>query len=288
MSALPPSIQTILQHDIPVLARALTLQAAEARIEVQMLLQRVLTVSRAYLLAHAERILDDAQYAQYQVLLQRRMKGEPMAYILGEREFFGLNFKVTPATLIPRPDTELLVELALQHLRKDQPNYILDLGTGSGAIALAVAYSAPGAKVTACDFSPAALVVATENAATLKIPNVEFIESHWYDNFAGRKFSMIVSNPPYINADDPHLALGDVRFEPATALVAGKDGLDDIRLIITGAQSHLLPGGWLMLEHGYDQAGRVRELLQQAGFNEIFSASDLAGIERVSGGMLNI
>lgn len=280
------TLYQIMMQSQGLLLSELGLSAVEARIEVQMLLQRVLGVSRAYLAAHAERVLHDAEYAHYQTLLQRRLQGEPMAYILGEREFFGLNFKVTPATLIPRPDTELLVELALQHMQEAGANTVLDLGTGSGAIALAIAHSSPGAQVTATDISSAALAVAAQNAAALKIRNVEFIESAWYANLAGRRFAIIVSNPPYINADDAHLSQGDVRFEPMSALVAGSDGLSDIRQIIAGARQHLQPGGWLLLEHGYDQAERVRKLLQQAGYAEVFSARDLAGIERVTGGRL--
>lgn len=254
---------------------------------MQCLLQEVLQVQRVYLLAHPERRLTDVEFAHYSALLQRRLQGEPVAYILGEREFFGLNFKVTPATLIPRPDTELLVELAIQRIPQQAPCRVLDLGTGSGAIALSIAQACPQAEVLACDASAAALAVAQENARTLGMGNVGFVLSDWFATLGAQRFALIVSNPPYIAANDPHLAQGDVRFEPVSALVSGSDGLDDIRHIIGRAAAHLLPGGWLLLEHGYDQALRVRSLLQQNGYKAVFSACDLAGTERVSGGRLD-
>ena len=284
---LPLQIQKILARDTPVLAAALALEISTARIEVQCLLQKVLHVARVYLLAHPERSLTAAEFALYDELLQRRLKGEPIAYILGEREFFGLSFKVTPATLIPRPDTELLVELALQRIPQNERCSVLDLGTGSGAIALAIAHASPQAEVLACDASASALAIAQENADVLGISNVSFMQSDWFAALANQRFSLIVSNPPYIAAGDPHLVQGDVRFEPVSALEAGADGLNDIRNIISQASAHLLPVGWLLLEHGYDQAERVRGLLQLADFEEVFSACDLAGIERASGGKLH-
>ncbi|HEX5364202.1 MAG TPA: peptide chain release factor N(5)-glutamine methyltransferase, partial [Gallionella sp.] len=199
-----------------------------------------------------------------------------------EREFFGLNFKVTPATLIPRPDTELLVELALQKI--PQQGRVLDLGTGSGAIALSIAHARPDAEVIAVDASPEALEVAQDNARRLKLANVRLLHSDWFSALQDARFVLIVSNPPYIASADAHLEQGDLRFEPRTALASGSDGLDDIRRIIADAKAHLLADGWLLFEHGYDQAERVRELLRQAGYAEVFSAHDLSGIERVSGG----
>ena len=295
------NIQLILTQDKNALEAALELDSGTARIEAQLLLQQVLGVSRAYLLAHPEQVLDAAQAAAYQTLLQRRLHGEPLAYILGEREFFGLNFKVTPATLIPRPDTELLVELALQRipspdrsatffrsresgLGRGESIRVLDLGTGSGAIALSIAHARPDAAVTAVDASLAALDVARENAQRLHLANVRLLHSDWFAALAAERFDIIVSNPPYIVSGDPHLQQGDLRFEPATALASGSDGLDDIRRIVAEAPAHLHPGGWLLFEHGYDQAGKVRALLRQSGLIEVFSARDLAGIERVSGG----
>jgi len=293
---MPHTIQSLLTQDKAALEAALELDSGSARIEAQCLLQAVLQVNRAYLLTHPEQILGAEQQAHYAALLERRLRGEPLAYILGEREFFGLNFKVTPATLIPRPDTELLVELALQRIPKPLPaspcqgrsvdKYrVLDLGTGSGAIALSIAHVRPNIEVTAVDASQEALEVARENARRLDIGNVRLLRSDWFAALADERFDLIVSNPPYIADGDAHLVQGDLRFEPCAALASGADGLDDIRRIVAGAKEHLHPGGWLLFEHGYDQAGRVRELLGAAGYTEVFSARDLAGIERVSGGL---
>jgi release factor glutamine methyltransferase len=283
------NLQSILSQDNARLTSVLSLDASTARIEVQALLQHVLKVSRAYLLAFPERFLNDAEQREYETLFQRRLHGEPIAYILGEREFFDLKFKVTPATLIPRPETELLVELALLHLPTlslEKRLRVLDLGTGSGAIALSIAHARPDVEVVAVDTSNEALSVAHENAEILGIKNAVFIFSNWFAVLDRKRFDLIVSNPPYIASDDAHLHQGDLRFEPATALASGYDGLDDIRSIVLDAQKYLEPCGKLLLEHGYDQAAQVRELMNQAGFREVFSACDLAGIERVSGGCL--
>ncbi len=277
------TIQSILSRDQTKLESILKLGLASARIEIQCLLEHVLSVNRAYLFAHPEHILNITENNYYLVLLQRRMSGEPIAYILGNREFFGLNLFITHDTLIPRPETELLVELALERSSVSK-QLILDLGTGSGAIALAIAHYRPEADIFACDFSSSALTVAQSNALRLGITNVHFVESDWFSSFCGHRFDIIVSNPPYIAIDDPHLSQGDVRYEPNSALVSGKDGLDDISQIILQSGAHLNPGGWLLLEHGYDQAQRVRELLQNSGFESVFSAKDISGIERCSGG----
>lgn len=282
--ALPHTIQTLLTQDSAQLAAALSLDSSTARIEVQCLLQQALHVPRSYLLAHPERCLNTAEQNEYQALLQRRLSGEPIAYILGEREFFGLSLKVTPATLIPRPDTELLVELALQRIPSTGNARVLDMGTGSGAIALAIAHERKQAFVLASDASPSALAVAQENARQLRLDNVSFVQSSWFAQIAEQRFDLIVSNPPYIAVADPHLNQGDVRFEPVSALSSGADGLDDIRHIASQALAWLQPDGWLLLEHGYDQAAQVRALLQQGGYQAVFSACDLSGIERVSGG----
>ena len=298
---MPHTLQSLLTQDKAVLESALSLDSSAARIEVQMLLQQVLGVSRAHLLAHSEQALDEAQQAAYCALLQRRLAGEPLAYLLGEREFFGLTFKVTPATLIPRPDTELLVELALQRIpsppaplphageggrQAGRGFRVLDLGTGSGAIALSVAHARSDIEVTALDASPEALEVARENVRRLNIGNARLLRSDWFSALAGERFDLIVSNPPYIADGDAHLAQGDLRFEPRSALVSGADGLDDIRRIVVNSKEHLNPGGWLLFEHGYDQAALARELLGAAGYAEVFSARDLADIERVSGGKI--
>lgn len=278
------NIQTILSSHAQSLQHALQLDFSSARIEVQCLLQGVLKVNRAYLIAHGERVLNTAEYQHYHALYERRLQGFPIAYLLGEREFFGLNFKVTPATLIPRPDTELLVELALQRIPKLGDCSVLDLGTGSGAIALSIAHECNNARVVAVDASDAALQVAQQNQRALALKNVEFRLGDWFAGFAQQRFDIIVSNPPYIAAADQHLQQGDVRFEPLSALASGDDGLKDIRHISAQAMHHLNPQGWLLFEHGYDQAQRVREILQQDGFVDVFSARDLAGIERVTGG----
>jgi len=266
------------------LEAALNIDSSSARIEVQCLLQAVLQVNRAWLLTHPEQLLSDEQTSRLSALYERRLNGEPIAYLLGEREFYGLTFKVSPATLIPRPETELLVELALQRIPQQGTWHVLDLGTGSGAIALNIAHARPDAEVVAADASAAALEIAQFNMQRLNLGNVCMLRSDWFSALRGERFDMIVSNPPYIAAGDVHLAQGDVRFEPRAALISGTDGLDDIRRICTQAKAHLNPNGWLLLEHGYDQAAQVRALLQQSGFEEIFSARDLSGIERVSGG----
>lgn len=257
-------------------------------------MQSALGVNRAWLISHDNDVLPPAIQMKFQTWLQRRVNGEPIAYILGYREFYGLQFKVTADTLIPRPDTETLVEAALDKIFSSRylPEAlggrcrVLDLGTGSGAIALAIAQSRPQAEVVAVEASPAALAVAVDNAQNLKIANVRFVLSDWFSALGGEKFELIVSNPPYIEAQDAHLRQGDLRFEPISALASGSDGLDDIRRIIDSAPQFINAQGWLMLEHGYNQAQQVADLLQQAGFIEISHARDLAGITRVSMGRL--
>lgn len=280
------NIADTLREAITSIGDILALDPTASRIEAQCLLQHVLSVPRVYLLAHPEQTLSEVQRDAFDALLQRRLRGEPIAHLLGEREFFGLNLKVSPATLIPRPDTELIVELALNRIPHAQPYRVLDMGTGSGAIALAIAKHKPNTEVVAVDVSRDALAVAIENAQRLKIPNVSFIRSDWFSALNGQRFDLIVSNPPYISSGDIHLSQGDLRFEPLTALASGADGLDDIRRIISAAPQYLTSNGWLLLEHGYDQAGSVRDLLTQRGFVEVSSEKDLAGIERVTGGKL--
>lgn len=275
-------IQELLSSGAKTLQTALNLEPGSARIEVQCLLQSVLKVNRAYLLTYPERVLSTDESARYTCLFERRLAGEPIAYLLGMREFYGLSFKVTPDTLIPRPDTELLVELALQHIPRG--GAVLDLGTGSGAIALSIAHARPDAEVVAVDASESALKVATENAQRLNVGNVRLLHSDWFSQLAGERFDLIVSNPPYIETGDVHLASGDVRFEPLGALASGADGLEDIRRISAEAKHHLCSGGRLMFEHGYDQALRVRQLLESDGFLEVASFLDLSGTERVTTG----
>ena len=269
------------------LVQALGLEQAEARLEAQILLSSVLNKPRAYLLAHQTDALPVGQEAHYLEWIERRLSGEPVAYILGKREFYGLVFKVTPAVLIPRPETELLVELALTRIPEAASVRVLDLGTGSGAVAIAIAKHRPHTAVTAVDQSAEALAIAQENALRLAASNLNLVQSDWFSALDRQKFDIIVSNPPYIAVADPHLEQGDLRFEPSQALVGGTDGLECIRRIVAEAPQYLNHGGWLLFEHGYDQAERCREILLAAGFVETFCAPDLAGILRASGGRVS-
>jgi len=257
--------------------------AGIAPIDARVLLCAALGVDDAHLIAHPGQALTDRQRDRYLACVERRRAGEPIAYLTGEREFYSLAFKVTPAVLIPRPETELLVEAALERVPAYVPFRMLDLATGSGCVAVAIAAHRPRARVTATEVSLDALAVARDNAARHGA-GVEFLEGDWFDALAGRRFEFIVSNPPYVAEGDPHLSQGDSRFEPRAALVAGADGLSCIRLIIAQARAHLEPGGGLLFEHGHDQAERCRALLEQAGYFEVATRHDLAGIERVSGG----
>ncbi len=253
--------------------------------DARMLLQHVLDVSQAHLIAHADQELNPEQARHFHLLVVRRFHGEPVAYLMGKREFYSLDFKVTPAVLIPRPETELLVDLALERIPADRPSKVLDLGTGSGAIAISIAKYRPLADIIAVDSSAAAIAVAKINAEKLNVNNVRVITSDWFDGLAGEKFDLVVSNPPYIAEGDPHLTQGDLRFEPRTALTTGDDGLECIRFIIASASAYLVEGGALLLEHGYNQADVCRQLLSKADFGGVFSHPDLAGIVRVSGGV---
>ncbi|CAP44892.1 heme biosynthesis protein [Bordetella petrii] len=256
------------------------------RLEARMLLEHVLQKPRAWMLAHDTDPIEAWQAQQYQALATRRLAGEPMAYLVGHREFMGHDFAVTPDVLIPRPETELLVETALAWLADRPEAAVLDLGTGSGVIAVSIALGAPRAAVTATDASAAALQVAVRNAARLGA-RVDFAQGSWYDALPARaRYDLIVSNPPYIARDDQHLDQGDLRFEPRNALTDGADGLRDLAVIVAGAAARLRPGGALWVEHGWDQAAAVRQLLAAAGFDQITSRRDLSGIERISGGSL--
>lgn len=251
-------------------------------LEAQVLLAYALKCTRVQVVIRSKDELQPQQVTEISALFMRRMQGEPIAYLTGEREFHGLRFEITPDVLIPRHETELLVDLAADKLPKG--GAVLDLGTGSGAIAVALAHARRDAQVTATDISEAALIVARKNAATHAV-TVQFIQGDWFDQVEG-KFDLVISNPPYIAASDPHLLQGDLRFEPRTALTDEANGMMHIGSIIDGAASHLKPGGWLLLEHGYDQSAAVRALLKKAGWQQIQSWPDLAGIERVTGAVL--
>lgn len=264
------------------LAEALTRPPIDPT-DARVLLAHGLQLSRVQLITQSDRILTPEEADRLTALFRRRIAGEPVAYIIGEREFFGLTLHTTPDVLIPRPETELLVELALERL--PQGGKVLDMGTGSGAIAIAVAHARPDASVTALDASEAALSVARRNALRHNT-NIAFLHSDWYKALDASRFDLIVSNPPYIVANDPHLAQGDLRFEPISALTDHGDGLSALRSIVEGASDHLVSNGWLLMEHGYDQAAAVRGLLTANGFHAVQSWKDLAGIERVTGAMV--
>lgn len=266
--------------------RQALLQSGLPPLEAQVLLAHALRVQRAWLLARPDEALARAKATAFFKLAQRRRDGEPVAYLTGTREFWGLTLAVTPNVLIPRPETETLVEQALQRLPADRDVRVLDLGTGSGAIALALARERPRAQLVATDTSSGALQVARANARRLGVFNVDFVAGDWFAALApgDPPFDVIVSNPPYIGTADPHLSQGDVRFEPIPALTAGADGLDALRVIVAGAPARLAPGGSLLVEHGYDQAEDVRRLFVEAGFADLASSRDLAGIERVAAG----
>lgn len=257
-------------------------QSDTAQLDAEILLTFVLKVSRASLYAWPQKLLTELQSQTFQELISRRARGEPIAYLVGKKEFWSLDFTVTPDVLIPRPETELLVEKVLA---KKEVSLIADLGTGSGAIAIAIAHEKPTWKIFATDQSEKALNIAKMNANNNNIQNIHFCLGNWCLALPKVLFDVIVSNPPYIAENDTHLQLGSLKYEPTQALISGKDGLNAIRNIIQNASSYLKPGGLLVLEHGFDQAKKVRELLSEAGYHSIFSETDLAGIERITGGV---
>ena len=274
-----PSLDDLIRHS--------QLPRAEARRLLAYLTGQPLT----WFMAHGDDPADPNTTTRFQTLAERRRAGEPLAYLLGQQEFYGRPFAVSPAVLIPRADTETLVETALEQLlllrqqRRAVPLSLLELGTGSGIIAITLALEAPDTEVHAVERSPEALAVAQQNAKALGASRIHWHAGSWWQALASpRRFDLIVSNPPYIAANDLHLQQGDLRFEPPQALAAGPDGLDDLRIIIGGAPAHLTPGGWLLLEHGYDQEAPAQALLRDAGFADVFTRRDLAGQPRVSGG----
>jgi len=256
-----------------------------AKMDVELLLMDVLSCPRSYLYTWPEREITQEQAALFESWLSRRASGEPVAHILGKRGFWTLELEVSSATLIPRPETELLVEVALELFADARPDVrILDLGTGTGAIGLALASELPQSQVTATDLLPEAVALAERNRIKHGLENATVQQSDWWQSVEGQ-FDLILSNPPYIDAEDPHLRSGDLRFEPPSALVAKESGLADLRRIIEGAPPRLVSGGWLLLEHGWSQAQVVRQILAAAGFAGVFSRRDYGGHERVSGGL---
>ncbi|MFM2476102.1 peptide chain release factor N(5)-glutamine methyltransferase [Celerinatantimonas sp. MCCC 1A17872] len=251
------------------------------KLDARVLLSFVLGQSRTYLMTWPERELTQNQWQSYDALIERRALGEPVAYLVGEREFWSLPFKVSEHTLIPRPDTEVLVEQALMYLKSGDS--VLDLGTGTGAIAIAIAHERPDINVTGVDLLEEAVELAKSNGERNQV-RVHWLQSSWFDNLGEQQYSLIVSNPPYIDPDDPHLTQGDVRFEPRSALVAEHHGLADIELIVAGATKHLVEQGWLLIEHGYDQLPSVQQIFADAGFTQIETVRDYAGQPRVTKG----
>ncbi len=264
---------------------AAVLRAARRRVDpadAELLLAHVLQRSRTWLISHADDAMPSGPAEAFETLVQRREAGEPVAYLTGRRGFWRFDLRVTPATLIPRPETERLVELALERIPANAAIALADLGTGSGAIALALASERPRAQVVATDASSEALVVAEGNARDLKLGNVEFRHGDWLAPLDGERYALIASNPPYIAEDDEHLGQGDLRHEPPGALASGRDGLDAIRIIARDALMHIEPGGWLLLEHGWDQGDAVRAILEAAGWTEVSTQPDLEQRDRVT------
>ena len=256
----------------------------DSRLEAELLLAHVLQKNRSYLFAHDDEKINDIHYASYLQLITQRSQGVPIAYLTGTRDFWSLTLKVNAHTLIPRHETERLVELALELIPDKQDTQILDLGTGSGAIALALAKERPHWKITACDYSEKALEIAKENAQNLGITNVSFYHSNWFKALPKIQYQAIVSNPPYIAENDPHLTQGDLRFEPLNALASSQEGLADLQYIIKHSYNYLIPNGLLLLEHGYDQKTQVRAILNKIGYRSIHCWQDIQGHDRVSGG----
>ena len=265
-----------------------TLTSPDARLEAELLLEAICAISRSRQFSHPDEQLREDQFEQYKSALERRLSGEPLAHITGRRGFWDVDLRVTPDVLIPRSDTEILVEQALQRIPYNARWQIADLGTGSGAIAIVIARERPQCELTATDNSAAALALARENATALGVNNISFVAGSWGQPLKLRQFDVILSNPPYIRTDDPHMLRGDLPAEPIQALVSGSDGLDAIRRIIKDSATSLKPNGWLLLEHGYDQAAEVSALLQHAEFNEIFTQKDYGGNSRVTGGRRQI
>ncbi|MDH5611726.1 MAG: peptide chain release factor N(5)-glutamine methyltransferase [Gammaproteobacteria bacterium] len=268
-------------------SKALAETSYSARLDAEVLLCHVLNCSATHLIAWPEKNLNEKQIQTFRQLVEQRQAGTPVAYLTGRKEFWSMDFKVTTATLIPRPDTEILVEFVLNQFSDRKKLNLLDLGTGSGAIAIAIASEKPDWVITATDISCEALTVARENARTHQITNIKFAESNWFEQINKQYFDLIISNPPYIAAQDEHLSQGDVRFEPVSALISGETGMDDIESITSKSIEYLNPGGWLAVEHGYNQQRQVDACLRHYHFQEIIQLEDLSGQPRVTAGIYN-
>ena len=265
---------------------AASLDGDACRAESELLLARAIDRPRSWLYAHPDALVEEQQARHFLAMVEQRRRGEPVALILGVRDFWSLELTVTSDTLIPRPETELLVELALRHIPAGSPARVLDLGTGTGAVALALASERPMAEITAIDLHSRTLSVARANAARLQLGRVRFLLGNWFSAVQDERYDVIVGNPPYIAEQDPHLLQGDLRFEPRAALASGIDGLDAIRVIARDSPRHLRANGWLLLEHGFEQGAAVRALLESAGFTKVATGVDLAGLDRVTYGQL--
>lgn len=263
-------------------SQSLTETSDSARLDVEVILCHVLNCAATHLLAWPEKILEQEQTLLFNQLIEQRRTGTPVAYITGSKEFWSLDFKVTPATLIPRPDTETLVEFVLNMFSDKKNLRLIDLGTGSGAIAIAIASERPNWEIIATDISVEALAIAGDNARRHKIKNIRFIESNWFERLEQQRFDLIISNPPYIAEHDEHLSQGDVRFEPLSALTSGETGMDDIQHITAQSKKHLNSNGWLAFEHGYDQKQAVSDCFNHYAFQEITQLTDLSGQARIS------
>jgi len=278
LNNMPPTVSEILQTAL----RELQATSPTPRLDAEVLMMHVCSLDRSALITRGHHVLTEDQLNRLETLIAQRRHGEPIAYLTGVREFWSLEFCVSPATLIPRPETELLVEKALAHIPQDAEWTIADLGTGCGAIALALAKERPRCRVIATDISPQVLEVARSNAAKFNLTHVDFREGNWFEPLADMKLDMMVSNPPYVRANDPHLQQGDVRFEPVQALAAGPEGLDAIRQIALSAREHLNPAAWLLFEHGWDQAAAIGQLLHSLGYRNIVCYPDLGGRDRIT------
>jgi len=278
LNNMPPTASEMLRTA----TRELQTTSSTPRLDAEVLVMHACGLNRSGLVTHGHDALTDDQQRRLETLIAQRRQGIPIAYLTDTREFWSMEFNVSPATLIPRPETELLVEKALERTPRDTEWTIADLGTGCGAIALVLAKERPRCRVIATDISPAALDVARTNAAKFGLTDVEFREGHWFEPLADMKLDMIVSNPPYVRANDPHLEQGDVRFEPDQALAAGPEGLDAIRQIALSARAHLNPAAWLLFEHGWDQAAVIGQLLHSLGYRNIVCYPDLGGRDRIT------